>query len=579
MQFDKRKSGIALVDDLPWGSHFCQFYQTKKDLLDIFVPYFRAGLEGNELCVWVTSDILRVEDAKKALGNAVPRFENYLSRGQIEITSQRLWYARGGKSGKAIVSRVDKAVTAGYEGLRLAYNALPERKGGKAFSYPGVEVIGGHNVIAAFAYPRNKFDAIGLMEVVKNHRCALLRNAGRWEVLESTGARTIRDALKRSEETLQSLFKNMSEGFAYHRTILDAYGRPCDYVFIEVNEAFERLTGLKREDIIGKRATEALPGIDKDPAGWTEKYGKVALSGKPLQFESYSEPLKRWYSVSAFSPHRGYFAVTFSDITERKKAEQRILSLNDQLRQKIDELSNANRELEAFSYSVSHDLRSPLRSIDGFSQELLEDYLGKLDENGADALRRIRAASQRMGLLIDGLLSLSRISRAELKYASVNLSRIAGDVSNVLKESQPEREVEFVIADGILAEGDERLLYAALQNLFGNAWKFTGRTATARIEFGAARQRGEPVYFVRDNGAGFDMTYSKKLFGLFQRLHDANEFGGTGIGLATVDRIIGRHGGRIWAEGEVNRGAAFYFTLGRKTERYRVREEVKKDGR
>jgi len=568
VQFDKRKSGISLIDDLPWGSHFCQFYQTRKDLLDKLVPYFKAGLESNELCVWVTTEPLSTEDVRKALEKALPNFENYAENGQIEIIPDRMWLARGGKSGKAVVSRVDKAVSAGFDGLRLACNAFPEKEGSKVFSCYGAEAVGRYNVIALFAYPRDKFDAVGLMEVVKNHRFALVRNADRWEVIESSEARTVKDALKRSEEKLQSLFSNMSEGFAYHRVVLDARGKPCDYLFLEVNDAFERLTGLKGKDIIGKRVTEALPGIEKDQADWIGKYGKVAMTGRPAHFESYSESLNRWYSVSAFSPHKGFFAVTLSDITERKrgeearkKAEEYITTLNEKLKRNVEELSSANKELEAFSYTVSHDLRSPLRSIDGFSQEILEDYGDKLDNDGVDALRRIRAASQRMGLLIDGLLNLSRLSRSEIVRGTVDLSLMAHDIAADLRKAQPGRAVEIVIAEGLTDEGDERLLYVLLQNLLGNAWKFTGKVANARLEFGVNQIDGGKAYFVRDNGAGFDMAFAGKLFRPFQRLHDTVDFSGTGIGLATVQRIVHRHGGRVWAEGEGGRGATFYFTL------------------
>jgi PAS domain S-box-containing protein len=330
MQFDKRKSGISLVGDLPWGSHFCQFYKTKKDLLDIFVPYLRAGLENNELCVWMVSDIGEVNYAIRELGKGIPGFENYLEKGQIEIIPVDPRSVGGEMLLKAIAARVDIAVTSNMDGLRLACCVPTETKGWKTFSSSGIEAMRSYSVIVLFAYPHGEFDALGLMEIVKNHQCALVRNAGRWELIESSDARTVRDALKRSEEKFQSLFSNMSEGFAYHRIVLDAGRKPCDYVFLEVNDAFDRLTGLKGEDIIGKRATEVLPGIEKDPTDWIEKYGRVALTGRPVQFESYSETLKRWYSVSAFSPHRGYFAVTFGDITERKRAEESLVRAKEE---------------------------------------------------------------------------------------------------------------------------------------------------------------------------------------------------------------------------------------------------------
>jgi len=221
----------------------------------------------------------------------------------------------------------------------------------------------------------------------------------------------------------------------------------------------------------------------------------------------------------------------------------------------------ASREFEAFSYSVAHDLRSPLRGIDGFSQALLEDYSEKLDAEGRRYLEKVRESAQRMAHLIESLLMLARITQTDLKRGRVDLSGMARATAARLQSSQPQRDVEFIVADGLTSSGDSRLLEIVLDNLLGNAWKFTGKRDKARIVFGCARDGGQPVFFVRDNGAGFDRSYASKLFGVFQRLHGQNEFGGTGIGLATVQRIIRRHGGRIWAEGEVDRGATFYFTL------------------
>lgn len=225
------------------------------------------------------------------------------------------------------------------------------------------------------------------------------------------------------------------------------------------------------------------------------------------------------------------------------------------------QLQAANKELEAFSYSVSHDLRAPLRSLAGFSQALSEDYADKLDDEGRDYLRRIRAAAQRMGQLIDDMLQLAQVSRAEMRRASLNLSDIAHAVVEELRHGDPERNVDVHIEENVTAEADSRLVRALLDNLIGNAWKFTSKTAAARIAFGAKREGDALVYFVRDNGAGFDMTYGEKLFRPFQRLHTEAEFPGTGIGLATVSRIVARHGGRVWAEGAADSGATFFFTL------------------
>jgi len=247
---------------------------------------------------------------------------------------------------------------------------------------------------------------------------------------------------------------------------------------------------------------------------------------------------------------------------EAEAAREQIRALNAELERRVyertAELEAANRELEAFSYSVSHDLRAPLRSMDGFCQVLLEDYGEALDDEARGYLRRVRAASQRMAQLIDDLLKLSRITRTEMRREPVDLSRLARTIADDLRSGQPDRKAQFHIAQGLLANGDPRLLRVVLDNLLSNAWKFTSKHATACIEFGACDGR---TFFVRDDGAGFDMAYTDKLFGPFQRLHGMTEFEGTGIGLATVQRIINRHGGRAWAEGEVEHGACFYFSL------------------
>lgn len=227
----------------------------------------------------------------------------------------------------------------------------------------------------------------------------------------------------------------------------------------------------------------------------------------------------------------------------------------------VEELEWKNMELEAFSYSVAHDLRAPLRSIDGFSQVLLEDYANSLDSEGQEFLGHIRESAQHMAMLIDDLLSLSRVMRSDFQREPVDLTAIVYEVATRLRKHHPERQVEIAVSDGLVCAGDSRLLTIALENLLGNAWKFTGKRADARIEVGLRDDGGNRTYFVRDNGAGFDMAYASKLFGVFQRLHSSSEFEGTGIGLATVQRILRRHGGRIWAEGEVEKGATFFFTL------------------
>jgi light-regulated signal transduction histidine kinase (bacteriophytochrome) len=226
------------------------------------------------------------------------------------------------------------------------------------------------------------------------------------------------------------------------------------------------------------------------------------------------------------------------------------------------QLSVSNKELDAFSYSISHDLRAPLRSIDGFSQALIEEYQDKpLDDTGKTYLERVRKATQHMGLLIDDLLKLSRVAKSELLTESVDLSSMIREIAEAHQKKDPDRAVDVIVREGIMVQGDPYLIKVAMENLVDNAFKFTGKEAHPRIEFGVTVRDGKTACFIRDNGAGFDMVYAGKLFGAFQRLHTTDEFPGTGIGLATVQRIIHRHGGWVWAEGEVGRGATFYFTF------------------
>ena len=359
----------------------------------------------------------------------------------------------------------------------------------------------------------------------------------------------------KSEEKYRTLFESVDEGVCTIEVLFDENEKPIDYRFLEVNPSFEKQTGI--QNARGRRMREIAPLHEEH---WFEIYGKVALTGESVRFENQAVQLNRWYDVYALrvgNPKQRHVAIFFKDITERKLADEAIKRFNEQL-------LATNKELESFSYSVSHDLRAPLRSIDGFSQALLEDCGANLDEQGRGYLQRIRANSQRMGQLIDDLLNLSRMTRCDINREPVDLSALTHAIMVELQNTAPTRPVEFVIAPGLVASGDARLLRVVLENLIGNSWKFTRKRSRARIEFGAMTANGTPAYFVRDDGAGFDMAYADKLFGAFQRLHDTTEFEGTGIGLATVQRVVHKHGGRIWAESEPERGATFYFTLGGK---------------
>lgn len=317
------------------------------------------------------------------------------------------------------------------------------------------------------------------------------------------------------------------------------------------------------EDFSGEKSyleemQRAIVNVLEDSAGEKERLEQTQRAALNL-LEDFAEEKTRLEETQ-----RAMLNLLDDFNTQRDKTEAANLRLRDtidSLRRAKEAADAANSELEAFAYSVSHDLRAPLRSVAGFSQMLLEDYFDKLDDEGKDLFRRIIAATGKMGQLIDDLLNLSRLTRAEMRREPRNLSAIVQKLAEGKKRAEPERKVEFVIEDGLFANVDEHLMTVALQNLVDNAWKFTAKRESARIEFGSMKKDGKLTYFVRDNGAGFDMKYADKLFRPFQRLHRPEEFPGTGIGLAAVKRVIERHGGAVWIEGEKGKGATVYFTL------------------
>lgn len=336
-------------------------------------------------------------------------------------------------------------------------------------------------------------------------------------------------------------------------------------IITDFNPAAERTFGYSRDEVVGKELADVIiPHAlrDKHRGGLT-KYlatGNETLLGKRIEVPAIRKNGGVFPAEVAVVRIRSqgapYFTGYIRDITERRQAAEA-----EFLRREKEAAEAANRELEAFSYSVAHDLRSPLRGISGFSGALLDDYGDKLDENGKALIYRVTASAERMGHIIDALLSLARLSRTQVRRETVNLTLIARTIAEHLRATEPKRNVEFVVSDGIVARGDPSLLRAVLENLLENAWKFTNKRDHARIEFGCSAEPGALHYYVRDNGAGFDMAYAGRLFTPFQRLHSMDQFEGTGVGLATVQRIILRHGGRVWAESKENEGTVFQFTL------------------
>jgi signal transduction histidine kinase len=348
----------------------------------------------------------------------------------------------------------------------------------------------------------------------------------------------------KAEEKYKILFDSIDEGFCVIEMIFDAQQKPIDYRFLEINASFEQQTGLF--NAVGKRMREFAPDHEEH---WFEIYGKIALTGESIRFENRAEQLHRWYDVYAFrfgDPEKRQVGILFNDISARKQTEAQLLSVN--------------KELEAFSYSIAHDLRTPLRIVHGYSEMLQEDYKQSLDEDGKRILRNIQQNASKMGRLIDDLLAFSRLGKKELLLNPVNMNELTREVTDDLNKSVHHiAQINIAVLPNI--PGDYSLLYQVLYNLISNAIKYSSRKPHPQIQIASETLNTEIIYSIKDNGAGFDMKYAGKLFNVFQRLHTDTEFEGTGIGLAIASRIIGKHNGKIWAEAKPGMGATFYISL------------------
>ncbi len=564
-----RKTGIDVMGDVHWGTHSCQFYRSKQDLLETLVPYMKAGLDNNEFCVWITAAPLTNDEAEAAMSKAMPDFSGCVRDGRIEIIPHTDWYLEDGifnplKVFNGLVELHDAALLRGFEGMRTACSmSWLKKRDWKAFSdYEKNRNLSLDRLrmLAICAYPLKGRAAAEVIDVVSNHQFSIIKHEGAWTLIESSERKRAEEKVLESERRYRGLYESIRDGIV--RT--DIEGR-----IIDCNRAYLDMLGYGMEEIKNMTFLDLTPprwhGMNKKiirdelmTRGYSDEYEKeyIRKDGSVIAVNN-----RTWLIKDDEGRPTGMRSIV-RDITPHKRADEEITKLHLELNSHITKLEEANRELEAFNFTLAHDLSTPLRVIDGFSKMIEKYYWGALDDEGKGFIKTIRGSAQKMGMFISDLLKLSRLGKSEITKSEIDMAGLAGILSTELRAAA-QREIEFRIAPLPSALGEETLIRQALFNLMANAVKFSGPKERPVVEVGGAGHNGENVYYVRDNGVGFDMRHSDKLFGLFKRLHTESEFEGTGAGLAIVKRVIQRHGGRVWAEGKVGTGATFYFTLPR----------------
>ncbi|MBI4872298.1 MAG: MEDS domain-containing protein, partial [Candidatus Riflebacteria bacterium] len=549
----------------------CHFYETPRDLADVLVPYFKAGLAQNEFCMWVASDPFSAEDARRTMLREVEGAREYLENGQMEIVRHSEWYVEGGsfdlqRTLRRWRRKLDWALDRGFAGARVTGNTAWLEAGSQWASFREYEEtldlgLGDTRMLAACSYSLEHCGSNEIIDVVKNHEFALIKRDGSWELIESQARKEMKLALRDSKANLRSFY----ESAPFMMGLIESQADDLRHVSFNTAAAayFGLPDGAEAQDLSCRRhmSSEAF-------ALWVEQHRKAKDHGRPVVFELPRTPGAngRWLSATV-APVSGArrggerFCYVIADVTESRLAWEQIRQLNAALERRASDLAATNAELEAFDYSVSHDLRTPAVNIRGLSQMVLEIWGSRLDPDARAAIEQIGSEARREEKTIDALLGFARLRSSELEVSRVDLSGLCRAILERLAKSDPGRSVTVSVQGGLWADGDERLMAVALENLLSNAWKYTSKRQEAAIEFARVEKDGEVAFMVRDTGAGFSMTYAGKLFNAFQRLHSTSEFPGIGDGLATVRRIVERHGGRVWAESEPDKGARFFFTL------------------
>jgi len=551
MQGELRNSGIDVIGSVPWGTHFCQFYQTKQDLIEILVPYFKAGLENNEFCMWITSEPLMVSEAQEAMRKAVKDFDEYLRQGQIEVIPYHEWYLLGGKFSDdrvlaAWVSKLEQALARGYSGLRLTGNTFwLERNNWRAFTeYEAKvnDVIGKYNMLAICTYCLDRCDGAAVIDVVRNHQFALVKQGGRWDIIESDIYKQTKQALQESEERYRDLYEEAPN--AYFSVGADGYIK-------RANRRARELLGYSGDELVGQPVSNLYADTPNGKARAQEVFQRF-LAGEEILDEELE--MRRaggsrvWVSLSVRPIYDAEGQVMASrsvvtDITEHKKLDQ----LKDD-----------------FIGLVSHELRSPMTVITGAINTVLTEAERLSPEETRQLLRDAALEAELLSNLLGNLLELSRVQAARLVLhaEATNVSKITQEAVDKIRRQSPvhqfvvdtPKKIPPLYADPLRLE---RILY----NLLENAVKYSPQGGEIRVS--VRRKKEHLVFGVSDQGIGISPADQAKLFAPFQRLEEFRPDGvrGVGLGLLVCRRLVEAHGGRIWVESELGQGSTFFFTM------------------
>jgi signal transduction histidine kinase len=574
MKDDLRKTGVNGISNVPWGTHFCMFYESKEDLINILVPYFKEGLENNEFCMWVTSEPLNTEEAEKALRLTLPNIDVYLEKGQLEIIPYNEWYIIEGEfdSDRVLngwVNKLNNSQDNGFDGLRLTGNTswLEKNDWNNFVDYEEEvdSILINYPMIAMCTYSIDKCNASEIIEVVNNHEFALVKRQGEWTQFESTKKKKMKEALNDNEQR-----------FAEAKRIFDVLETlptmicllTPDYHVKFANRAFRDKFGESE----GRHCYDYCFGRT-EPCDFCESY-EVLETGQPHQWEvkapdgSIIEAYDFPFTDVDGTPLILEMDV---DVTEQRQTQNALKKINETLEEQVKErtqelsksnieLKRSNKELKQFAYISSHDLQEPLRMVTSFTQLLERRYKGQLDNEADDYIEFIVEGAHRMKYLIDDLLAFSRLNTQAKELESVELENVIDDVLSNLSVTIKENKACITYDPLPTVNADKTQMMQVFQNLIANAIKFQGSNPP-KIHISAHKDEKEWKFAVTDNGIGIDPEYQKQIFEVFKRLHTREEYPGSGIGLSVSQKIIRRHGGNIWVESELGKGSTFYFTI------------------